>query len=74
MCLGGRSKPAPPPKPDPVVEAEQEEKREEAVAEKKEIKQEALEKTVTRRKGGAGRRSLIKGSGGGMGFYNKYLS
>ena len=42
--------------------------------EKKEIKQDALEETVARRKGGTGRRSLIKSSGGGMGFYNKYLS
>ena len=71
MCLGGGSSPPP---PDKALEAEQEQKREEAIADKKEIKQDALEKTVARRKGGTGRRSLIKGSGGGMGFYNKYLS
>ena len=63
MCLGGGSSPPP---PDKALEAEQEQKRE--------IKQDALEETVARRKGGTGRRSLIKGSGGGMGFYNKYLS
>tara|TARA_R110000772_G_scaffold252424_1_gene367807 strand:- start:178 stop:393 length:216 start_codon:yes stop_codon:yes gene_type:complete len=71
MCLGGGSSPPP---PDKALEAEQEQKRDEAISDKKEIKQDALEETVARRKGGTGRRSLIKGSGGGMGFYNKYLS
>lgn len=70
MCLG-RAK-APPP--DKALEAEQEQQKEEAQIERKELKQDALESTVQRRKGGSGRRSLIKSSGGGMGYYNKYLS
>ena len=70
MCLSRAKAPS----PDKAAEAEQEQKKEEAQIEKKELKQDALEATVQRKKGGAGRRSLIKSSGGGMGYYNKYLS
>ena len=49
MCLGGGSSPPP---PDKALEAEQEQKRDEAISDKKEIKQDALEETVARRKGG----------------------
>jgi len=70
MCIGSSK----PPAPDPQLEAEQDQKKAEAQDEKKEIKQSALEDSVRRRRGGSGRRSLIKGSGGGMGYYNEYLS
>lgn len=72
MCTSRPSTPAPPP-PDPEVEAQQEAQREEATAEKKEMRDKTLQQTVSRLRGGSGRRSLIKGSGGGMGFYNEYL-
>jgi len=71
MCVG-RSAPAA-PKPDPAVEAQQKEQREQETAKKAERRQEALSETVSRRRGGRGRRSLITGSGGGMGYYNEYL-
>jgi len=71
MCVGA-SKPRT-PAVDPAVEAQQEQQRAEQTAVAKGRKQEALEKTLTRRRGGVGRRSLIRGSRGGMGFYNEYL-
>jgi hypothetical protein len=37
-----------------------------------ELKQEALEETVSRKRKGTGRRSLLTGSGGGIGFYDRY--
>ena len=36
------------------------------------MKQDALEETVSRKRKGTGRRSLLTGSGGGIGFYNRY--
>lgn len=70
MCVGPLkpSTPAPPP-PDPVVEAAQEQETQK----KKERVQETVQKKAQRIRGGTGRRSLISGSGGGMGFYNEYL-
>lgn len=73
MCTSRPSPPPPPPAPDPEVEAQQEEQTQEATAQKKEMKAKTLQQTVSRLRGGSGRRSLIKGSGGGMGFYNEYL-
>ena len=70
MCLSRAKAPS----PDKAAEAEQEQQKEEAQIEKKELKQDALGATVKRKKGGLGRRALIKTSGGGMGYYNKYLS
>lgn len=66
MCL---SKPKSPPPPDTSAQ-EQQMAKETATA--KEAKAERLEKRVQRIRGGTGRRSLITGSGGGMGFYNEY--
>jgi hypothetical protein len=37
-----------------------------------ELKQDALEETVSRKRKGTGRRSLLTGSGGGIGFYDRY--
>lgn len=66
MCL---SKPKAPPPPDTSAQDAQMAK-EQATA--KEQKAKTLEKRVQRIRGGSGRRSLISGSGGGMGFYNEY--
>jgi hypothetical protein len=70
MCLpGGGSKT---PAPDPQLEKERESEKAKEQAKTTEMKQEALEETVSRRRKGTGRRSLLSGSGGGVGFYNRY--
>ena len=35
-------------------------------------RQDVLEENITAKRKGAGRRSLLRGSGGGIGFYNEY--
>ena len=70
MCIGGRS--PSPPAPDPEVEMERESEKAKEQVKTKEMKQEALEETVSRSRKGTGRRSLLTGSGGGVGFYNRY--
>lgn len=73
MCIGGRS-PSPPP---PTVEEKEEKMEVEAqkaveTQERKEARQDVLEENITRKRRGTGRRSLLRGSGGGIGFYNEY--
>ena len=34
--------------------------------------QDVLEENITAKRKGTGRRSLLRGSGGGIGFYNEY--
>ena len=70
MCIGGRS--PSPPAPDPEVEMERESEKAKEQVKTKEMKQEALEETVSKKRKGTGRRSLLTGSGGGVGFYNRY--
>ena len=70
MCIGGRS--PSPPAPDPEVEMERESEKAKEQVKTSEMKQEALEETVSRKRKGTGRRSLLTGSGGGVGFYNRY--
>ena len=70
MCLGGSS--PKPPKPDPEVEMEREAEKEKEQVKTAEMKQDALEETVSQKRKGTGRRSLLTGSGGGIGFYNRY--
>lgn len=72
MCIGGRS--PSPPAPDPEVEMERESEKAKEQVKTSEMKQEALEETVSRKRKGTGRRSLLTGSGGGVGFYNRYDS
>jgi len=69
MCLGRSPKP---PAPDPEVEMERESEKEKEQVKTKELKQEALEETVSKKRKGTGRRSLLTGSGGGIGFYDRY--
>ena len=73
MCLGGRS-PSPPP---PTVEEREEKMEREAVQEvetqkRADARQDVLEENITAKRKGTGRRSLLRGSGGGIGFYNEY--
>lgn len=70
MCIGGRS--PSPPAPDPQLEKERESEKAKEQVKTAEMKQEALEETVSRKRKGTGRRSLLTGSGGGVGFYNRY--
>ena len=72
MCLGGGSSSR--PAPDKQAEAERESERAKEQAKTSEMKQEALEENVSRRRKGTGRRSLLTGSGGGIGFYDRYSS
>jgi len=68
MCIGGGGGGT--PQPDTT---EQESQIEQEQAKKKQAKQEALSETIAMRRGGRGRRSLIRGTGGGMGYYSEYL-
>ncbi len=73
MCLP-RSSPKPPP---PTVEEKEEEMEREAQKEvetqqRVDARQDVLEQNITTKRRGTGRRSLLRGSGGGIGFYNEY--
>lgn len=69
MCIG-RS----PRQPQESAESkmERESAKEKEQTKTAELKQEALEETVSRKRKGTGRRSLLTGSGGGIGFYDRY--
>lgn len=70
MCLGGGGGGR--PEPDKQAEAERESEKAKEQVKTSEMKQEALEETVSRRRKGTGRRSLLTGSGGGIGYYDRY--
>ena len=73
MCLGGRSSSPPPPtKEETEAKLERDAQKDVATAERKEARQDVLEENITRQRRGTGRRSLLRGSGGGIGFYNEY--
>ena len=73
MCLGGRSSSPPPPtKEETEAKLERDAQKDVATAERKEARQDVLEQNITRKRKGVGRRSLLRGSGGGIGFYNEY--
>tara|TARA_R110000796_G_scaffold7819_2_gene26424 strand:- start:1289 stop:1531 length:243 start_codon:yes stop_codon:yes gene_type:complete len=69
MCIGGS-----PPSPPRNIQAEQQQAEQSAqqTESKKTARQEALNQKVAGIRGGTGRRSLIKSSGGGMGYYSEY--
>ncbi len=71
MCIGGGPKT---PTEDPAAKAQREEAIAKEQTQRKELKQEALSQRVSGIRGGAGRRSLISSSSGGMGYYNEYKS
>ena len=61
----------------PEVQEELEQMEREAqkdieTAERDDARQDVLEENITRKRKGAGRRSLLRASGGGIGFYNEY--
>ena len=73
MCLP-RSSPKPHP---PTIEEKEEKMEREAVQEvetqkRADARQDVLEENITAKRKGTGRRSLLRGSGGGIGFYNEY--
>ena len=73
MCLGGRSpSPPPPTKEEKYAEMEREAEKENEMAKREDARQDVLEENITRQRRGTGRRSLLRGSGGGIGFYNEY--
>tara|TARA_R110000787_G_scaffold2956_4_gene11352 strand:+ start:3737 stop:3955 length:219 start_codon:yes stop_codon:yes gene_type:complete len=71
MCLSRPQAPAAPPR-DLAAEQAQEDRQEQQTETQRTARQGALQDTITRKRGGTGRRSLISGSSGGMGYYNEY--
>lgn len=72
MCLGGSSKPPPPTKEEKEAEMEREAEKQVETSKREDARQDVLEENITRKRKGSGRRSLLRGSGGGIGFYNEY--
>ena len=73
MCLPRSSpKPPPPTKEEKEATMEREAQQEVETAKRVDARQDVLEENITRRRKGSGRRSLLRGSGGGIGFYNEY--
>jgi len=74
MCLPSQKSYSPPP---PTVEEKEEKMEVEAQkVEEKEVRADnreaVLEENILKARRGQGRRSLLSGSGGGIGFYNRY--
>tara|TARA_R100000458_G_scaffold56267_1_gene61003 strand:+ start:543 stop:770 length:228 start_codon:yes stop_codon:yes gene_type:complete len=73
MCIGGRSSSPPPPtKEEKEAGMEREAQKEIETAERDDTRQDVLDENIRRKRKGTGRRSLLRGSGGGIGFYNEY--
>ena len=73
MCLpSGRSSPPPPTKEEKEAELERAAEKEVETVKRADARQDVLEENVTAKRKGTGRRSLLRGSGGGIGFYNEY--
>ena len=73
MCLpSGRSSPPPPTKEEKQAELEREAEKEVETVKRADARQDVLEENVTAKRKGTGRRALLRGSGGGIGFYNEY--
>jgi hypothetical protein len=73
MCLpSGRSSPPPPTKEEKEEEMERVAQKEVETEKRVDARQDVLEENITRKRKGSGRRSLLRGSGGGIGFYNEY--
>jgi|TARA_R100000988_G_C3972988_1_gene152488 hypothetical protein len=72
MCLGGSSKPPPPTVAEKEAEMEREAQKDIETQKRADARQDVLEENITAKRKGSGRRSLLRGSGGGIGFYNEY--
>mgnify|MGYP000344861666 CR=1 FL=1 len=71
MCLP--SNPTPAPQDNSMQESIQQDARDDAQGVRSDRKDDVLEKGVRRARGGGGRRSLLTGNKGGMGYYNENL-
>jgi hypothetical protein len=74
MCLPRSSRPPAPTVEEKEAEMEREAQQEVETEKRADARQDVLEENITRRRKGSGRRSLLRGSGGGIGFYNEYDS
>ena len=72
MCLPRSSSPPPPTKEEKEAELEREAEKEVETVKRADARQDVLEENITTKRRGTGRRSLLRGSGGGIGFYNEY--
>jgi len=73
MCIGGFGKSTTIVQAvDPAAEERVAEEKRKATEERKVRKQESLAQAVEATTRGVGRRSLITGPGGGMGYFNRY--
>lgn len=72
MCLPRSSSPPPPTKAEKEAEMETAAQKEVETEKRVDARQDVLEENITRKRKGSGRRSLLRGSGGGIGFYNEY--
>ena len=72
MCLGGSPKPPPPTKQEKEEAMEREAQKDIETQKRADARQDVLEENITAKRKGSGRRSLLRGSGGGIGFYNEY--
>ena len=73
MCLGRvKSSPPPPTKEEKEEAMEREAQKDIETTKRADARQDVLEENITAKRKGSGRRSLLRGSGGGIGFYNEY--
>ena len=74
MCIGGggSSSPPPPTQEEKDAEMERESAREQETAKRREARQDVLEENIANIRRGTGRRSLLRGRGSGIGFFNRY--
>ena len=73
MCLPrGSSSPPLPTKEEKEAEMETAAQKEVETQQRVDARQDVLEQNITTKRRGTGRRSLLRGSGGGIGFYNEY--
>ena len=73
MCIGGgSSRPPEPTQAEKDADEARESQKAIEQAEREDARQDVLDENITRKRRGTGRRSLLKGSGGGIGFYNEY--
>ena len=75
MCLGRvKSSPPPPTKEEKEEAMEREAQKDIETTKRADARQDVLEENITAKRKGSGRRSLLRGSGGGIGFYNEYVA
>ena len=73
MCLPRGRQPTPDPtKEEKEAELERQAEKDREMAERADARQDVLEQNITAQRQGTSRRSLLRGSGGGIGFYNEY--